>query len=170
MHQGAMPSLKAKDDPTTELALLAQRMITQITKKAQSFPALKKKLPLRIAKDGIEVSLVSSVVMQRLNKAWRAKDYPTDVLSFPVHRVFFEQGRLGELVICAPVLKRQAKEQGHPIERELEVLLVHGILHLMGFDHELGGKQATLMRKWEDALLSNRGGLISRSTPAKKKR
>jgi len=111
--------------------------------------------------------------MKKLNHAWRKKNYATDVLSFPAPEVFFELGNLGELVICLPVMKKQAREHKHPLEQELDVLLVHGILHLMGFDHELGPKEAKLMQKWENSLLRGEGlksqakgsGLISRSKP-----
>jgi probable rRNA maturation factor len=150
-----------------QLENLAERRITAILKKAQKLSALKKKLPPKKA-PVVHFTLVSSAQIQKLNRAWRKKNYPTDVLSFSAHEVFVRQGYLGELVICLPVMKKQAREQGHTLERELDVLLVHGVLHLMGFDHELGPKQAKLMQKWENTLLKD-SGLISRSkTPRKK--
>jgi rRNA maturation RNase YbeY len=83
---------------------------------------------------------------------------------------------LGELVICEPILKSQAREQGHSPERELEVLLAHGLLHLLGFDHELGEKEARIMKKWEDLLVERRvtsakgSGLISRAGKLKSRK
>ena len=72
------------------------------------------------------------------------------------------EGQLGEVVICLPVLKRQARERGHSEVAELEILLVHGALHLLGFDHELGPKQAAAMARWEGKLLPARlRGLIT---------
>jgi rRNA maturation RNase YbeY len=164
-----------------QLENLAARRILVLLKKAQAFPALKKKLPKSFGKSTsrsvskapvVHFSLVSAAQMQKLNRAWRKKDYPTDVLSFPAPDVFFRMGNLGELVICLPVMKKQAREQKHSSEQELEVLLVHGILHLMGFDHELGPKEAKLMQKWESALLKSQAkhsGLISRVKPLKQK-
>lgn len=70
--------------------------------------------------------------MRRLNREWRKKDKPTDVLSFPSG----ETGFLGDVVIDVPYAARQARSRGHSLERELQILLVHGVLHLLGFDHE----------------------------------
>jgi probable rRNA maturation factor len=100
--------------------------------------------------------------MSRLNRSYRGKTYATDVLSFPAPPVFRRQGHLGELIICLPVLKSQARELGHSAETELDVLLVHGLLHLLGMDHEKGGKAARVMRLWETRLLKGKG-LIARS-------
>ncbi len=106
--------------------------------------------------------LVGAPEMIRLNRQYRKIAYPTDVLSFSVPEVFFRSGVLGELVICLPTARRQAKEQGHAVERELEVLLVHGMLHLLGFDHEQGEKEAKAMERWERKLGMS-AGLIARS-------
>jgi rRNA maturation RNase YbeY len=100
--------------------------------------------------------------MRRLNAEYRRKRYATDVLSFPAPSVFRDQGWLGELVICRPVLRAQAREHGHSAERELAVLIVHGVLHLLGLDHEKGPRQAAAMARWEGRLLPARG-LIARS-------
>jgi probable rRNA maturation factor len=69
--------------------------------------------------------------VRRLNRAYRGKDKPTDVLSFPG-----ENGHLGDILISVPVARRQATETGHTVERELKVLLLHGLLHCLGYDHE----------------------------------
>jgi probable rRNA maturation factor len=67
-----------------------------------------------------------------LNRQFRGKDYATDVLSFPSE----ERGFLGDIVIAAGVAARQAREAGHPLPTELKVLSLHGLLHLLGYDHE----------------------------------
>jgi probable rRNA maturation factor len=108
------------------------------------------------------VELAGAVSMRRLNRRFRGKDRVTDVLSFPAPQVFRARGVLGELVICPPVLRRQAARLGHAPARELEVLLAHGLLHLLGFDHERGARQASVMRAWEARLLGRSGGLIGR--------
>ena len=100
--------------------------------------------------------------MTELNRAYRGKNRPTDVLSFQPPEVFRKQGMLGELVICLPVLKRQARELGHRPETELRILLVHGVLHLLGLDHELGAREAARMARLEARLLEKlRGGKLS---------
>jgi len=116
----------------------------------------------------IEVELVSAAAMTKLNAKYRGKAYPTDVLSFPSPVPFRKQGMLGHLVVCLPTLKRQASEQGHSPRRELETLLVHGILHLLGFDHEQGARQAKQMARLETLLLGRPGGLIQRVDPKAK--
>ena len=102
--------------------------------------------------------------MRRLNRGYRKKDYATDVLSFPAPAIFRREGGvLGELVLCTAVLKQQAREQGHSPARELDVLIVHGILHLLDFDHERGPKAAAEMARWEARLL---GPVKSSKLPA----
>ena len=82
--------------------------------------------------------------MRGLNRAWRGKDCPTDVLSFPSG----ETGFLGDVVIDVPFAARQARRLGHPLAREVKVLLAHGLLHLLGHDHETdGGTMFRLQRR-----------------------
>jgi probable rRNA maturation factor len=69
--------------------------------------------------------------MRRVNREFRGKDKATDVLSFPG-----EEEHVGDILISVPTARRQAAEAGHPVERELQVLLLHGLLHCMGYDHE----------------------------------
>src|SRR5258706_3561383 len=68
--------------------------------------------------------------LQRLNREFLGKDYPTDVLSFPA------ADGAGELAISAERAREQAAALGHTIEREIQILMLHGVLHLMGLDHE----------------------------------
>jgi len=60
---------------------------------------------------------------------------------------------LGELVVCVPVLKRQAAEQGHSFKKELDTMLIHGFLHLLGYDHEKNRKEELKMMRLQDKLL-----------------
>jgi len=69
--------------------------------------------------------------LRRVNRQYRGKDRPTDVLSFPG-----EEEHLGDILISVPAARRQAASAGHAVERELAVLLLHGILHCLGYDHE----------------------------------
>jgi len=105
--------------------------------------------------------------MRGLNRAYRGKDYPTDVLSFPalsgpelrrLRRNGVHAGGppvvLGDVVISAPRALAQAGERGHSLEEELTFLLVHGILHLAGYDHEAGADAARAMRRKERELMA----------------
>jgi len=67
-----------------------------------------------------------------LNRRYRKKDRPTDVLAFPAEA----DGLLGDIVISLPYAARQAKRRGEPASREIDRLLLHGLLHLLGYDHE----------------------------------
>ena len=85
-------------------------------------------------KSEVTVRFVAEAEARRLNRHFRGKDYATNVLSFPYHasRTRVE----GEVVICAPVVAREAREQGKSFEAHYAHMLVHGLLHLAGFDHE----------------------------------
>ena len=90
--------------------------------------------------------------MRRLNRTYRGKDAPTDVLSFPGQETP-EGPHLGDVVIAVPVARRQAEAAGHSSERELRVLLLHGVLHCLGYDHEtddgtMERLERRLRRRW----------------------
>jgi probable rRNA maturation factor len=88
---------------------------------------------------GIAVGIVRSRQMRRLNREYRCKDADTDVLSFPAGREDATPADfyLGDVVICADVALRQSSQAGLPIDREIAELLIHGVLHLAGYDHEV---------------------------------
>lgn len=86
--------------------------------------------------------------MKKINKQFRGKNKPTDVLSFSS----MEEGSLGELLFCLDVLKKQAKEQEHSLENEFLYMLIHGVLHLLGYDHELSKNEEKLMFRIQDQL------------------
>jgi rRNA maturation RNase YbeY len=87
------------------------------------------------AADSFAVRFTSDREMRRLNFAYRGKDKTTDVLSFP--GVPTPDGNhLGDVVIAVPTARRQAAEHGHDVARELRTLLLHGVLHCLGHDHE----------------------------------
>ncbi len=93
--------------------------------------------------------------MRTLNYAWRNKDRTTDVLSFPFRGGRFpaiQPDLLGDIVISVPTAARQADEAGHSLSVELERLLVHGLVHLLGYDHERGRKDARCMERKERQL------------------
>ncbi len=98
--------------------------------------------------------------MRTLNRTYRGKDRTTDVLSFAMREGRFSRIRpelLGDIVICAPAAARQAASLGHSYGREIDRLLVHGLLHLVGYDHERGEREGERMRRKEDRLLTRLG-------------
>lgn len=94
---------------------------------------------------------------QELNKQYRGKDYPTNVLSFPAD-IPEEIGvpLLGDLVVCAPVVEREAQEQGKTPEAHWAHMLVHGSLHLLGFDH-IDDAEAEEMEALETEIITGLG-------------
>jgi probable rRNA maturation factor len=98
--------------------------------------------------------------LRRLNAEFLGKEYATDVLSFPSGSV---AGSLGDLAISAGRAAAQAGEQGHSLETEVRILMLHGVLHLMGHDHEGdGGRMRRLEARWRRTL-GLPAGLIERS-------
>ena len=96
--------------------------------------------------DEVSLMLVSDRRMAALNRLWRGKTGTTDVLSFPSgpHPPGGAERSLGDIVISVPRAAEQAREHGHSLPRELRVLAVHGLLHLLGYDHDTD--DGTMMR------------------------
>ena len=95
----------------------------------------------------LAVRFVSDREMTRLNNEFRGQDRPTDVLTFPGEETV-EGAQLGDIAVSVPSARRQARERGHSVERELEFLLLHGLLHCLGHDHETDdGEMARLERR-----------------------
>jgi probable rRNA maturation factor len=94
-----------------------------------------------LTKREIELIVTDNKTIQALNSEYRAKDKATDVLSFPINSTFGEEiipgMTLGSIVISADLVKEKSAELGHKIEDELSLLFIHGLLHLLGFDHEV---------------------------------
>lgn len=88
-----------------------------------------------------------------LNREFRGKDYATNVLSFP----YEDEPVAGDLVICAPVVRREAREQRKPLRAHYAHLVVHGMLHLQGYDHEKGKREARRMEDREREVLARFG-------------
>ncbi|HEX5044279.1 MAG TPA: rRNA maturation RNase YbeY [Candidatus Polarisedimenticolaceae bacterium] len=106
------------------------------------------------------VCLVGDRAMRALNRRHRAKDATTDVLSFPAGRAPDPEGvrYLGDILISVPQAARQARGAGHALDRELRVLVLHGYLHLLGYDHERDdGEMLRLQRRLERSLLAGSG-------------
>jgi probable rRNA maturation factor len=108
-----------------------------------------RKLEREVAKgERFDCVVTGDAELRRLNLQFRGKDYATDVLSFPG-----EDGHLGDLAISAARARAQAREFGHTTEDELRILMLHGVLHLLGMDHESDkGRMARAERRWRREL------------------
>lgn len=103
----------------------------------------------RAGTDGLTVVFLSKERARALNLKYRGKNYATDILSFEAPAA----GRgLGELVLCETVLRKQAKDNKLSFKRELDYMLIHGFLHLLGYDHEKSRREELKMVKLQDKL------------------
>jgi probable rRNA maturation factor len=116
------------------------------------------------------IKAVDEPTIAGLNEQWMDKEGPTDVLAFPMDELRPgkvneepEEGVLGDLVLCPAVAARQGEEAGHGAEAEVDLLTVHGILHLLGYDHaepeehrEMFGLQARILEEWGASGASGR--------------
>jgi probable rRNA maturation factor len=98
----------------------------------------------------LSLVLIGNAEMRELNAKYRKKDYATDVLSFPVEERFPLPVRLlGDVIISVDKALEQAKERRRSLDEEMVILLIHGIVHLMGYDHERSAKDARIMDRLE---------------------
>lgn len=113
----------------------------------------------------LSILIVNNRVMRTLNRQYRGLDKPTDVLSFlpsPATFTYREGGAgegkpvrfLGDIVVSMEKTHAQAAERGHSPDKEFKILLIHGILHLLGYDHEVSRAEAQRMRRKEKLILS----------------
>jgi len=99
----------------------------------------------------ISITFVGNSKIKELNKTYRDKDEVTDVLSFPI-----DEELLGEVIISLPRALEQAEDYGHSLRREVGFLMVHGLLHILGYNHKSDADKAE-MRKAEEELLEDHG-------------
>jgi probable rRNA maturation factor len=123
-------------------ALLRKARVTRWVKRALAAPG------------EIAVRIVGEEEGRALNREYRRKDYATNVLTFDYAR---EPVVSADLVLCAPVVEREAREQGKTLEAHYVHLLVHGALHAQGYDHETGERDALEMEALEILLLASLG-------------
>lgn len=109
----------------------------------------------------VDVSFVDNEGIREINREHRDIDKATDVLSFPLgengvydHNPETGAAQLGDVVLSFEKAQEQAKEFGHSLEREVAYLTVHSMLHLLGYDHVNGGKEAMIMREHEEAVMA----------------
>jgi probable rRNA maturation factor len=109
----------------------------------------------------LTLRIVGNAESRKLNRTWRGKDKPTNVLSFPyseptAYSLQPTVSPLGDLVLCAPVIAREAREQGKPPAAHWAHMVVHGVLHLLGYDH-VKNRDAIRMEAREVEILSHFG-------------
>ena len=111
----------------------------------------------------LSIAFVGQGRMREINKKYRKRNRVTDVLAFPESKVLLEKFRvgpsqkvqgLGEIIICLREVKKNAKRFGLSFEKELAKVLIHGILHLLGYDHERSAQEAKKMEQKEKYYLS----------------
>lgn len=121
---------------------LRKKLLRKLPVKKQSFLQASNKLT---------IVFVSAHEGEQLNRQFRKKKYATDILSFsPV-----EASSLGELVFCVPILKKQAQVHELTLKEETLYLLIHGLLHLLGYDHEQSKTKALAMYRLQDELFAD---------------
>jgi probable rRNA maturation factor len=109
----------------------------------------------------VSVLLTTDQAIRRLNRQFRRINKPTDVLSFPAPHVAANEVA-GDLAISVPTALRQARAQGHPLAVEIKVLILHGLLHLAGFDHEADNGRMARRERLLRGRLGLPQGLIER--------
>ncbi|MGO9318350.1 MAG: rRNA maturation RNase YbeY [Terracidiphilus sp.] len=115
----------------------------------------------------VTVLLTTDAAIRKLNRQFRGKDKPTDVLSFPAEGIGAEK-IAGDLAISVPTALRQAIEQDHSLSAEIKILILHGLLHLAGHDHEFDAGQMARRERLLRAKLGLPQGLIERVAKVKK--
>jgi len=152
-HSRKSPAKLLRQPSTKSLA----RSLAQFLTRAQAAVRLRGQ---------VTVLLTSDAAMRDLNARFRGKDQPTDVLSFPSeHLVRGTENVAGDVAISVETAQRQSPEQGHSLATEIKVLILHGLLHLAGHDHETDEGE---MQRRERRLRARLGlplGLIERSSP-----
>ena len=121
-----MINIDPPSSPLADLPALSKSALTRFLNRARTAVGITGE---------VEVLLTSDAELKRLNKAFRGKNKPTDILSFPTPPEFADE-HAGDLAISLETAARQAAEHGHTLVDELKILLLHGLLHLDGEDHE----------------------------------
>jgi probable rRNA maturation factor len=149
-------SAKQTDAPATDknFRLPSTRTLARFLAEAQAAVRLKGE---------VTVLLTTDAAIRKLNRQFRGKNKTTDVLSFPVAGIGAEE-IAGDLAISVPTALKQAAAQGHSLSTEIKVLILHGLLHLAGYDHEGDSGQMARRERLLRARLGLPQGLIERAT------
>lgn len=143
------------------MAVYLRVSLVRHTVRQSSFKHLAQRILMAVgeAKSELSLELIGDARIRRLNREYRKQDRATDVLAFPIREAIVPQGKghttnmLGDVVISLPTALRQAREAGRSIDVELATLLIHGVLHLCGHDHERSPREAVRMSRREQKVL-----------------
>ncbi len=147
--------IAVEDDRWTESVPALERLVLDAVQAGLAIAPEKRERAVEVS-----VLLADDATVQDLNRTWRGKDKPTNVLSFPASPQPLLPGHptpLGDVVLAYETMVRESAEQGKPLRNHLAHLLVHGTLHLVGQDHELGQAEAEAMEGLEVAALATLG-------------
>ena len=137
-------------DPGVPVDILRRDGGTKFSSRKIKAAALKILQLVREERSELSVALIGDAEMQALNARYRRKNYPTDVLSFPAGKnPGIAAQLLGDVIISVDTARRQAKERARTLDEEMVTLLIHGILHLIGYDHERSVNEARRMKRLE---------------------
>ncbi len=136
-----------KHPASKDAAFLVQKICTHFLSRR-----VRNRKELKLKKE-LTVVFLNEAKMKKINGDYRGKNKSTDILSFESA----DPNSLGELLLCMPVLQRQAEKQGHPLRHEMAYMLVHGVLHLLGYDHELSRAEEKLMLRLQENCFRNLG-------------
>lgn len=127
----------------------------RITKKFLKDKAQEILRELNLQNVELSLTLTDDEKIRQINRAWRNKDKPTDVLSFPMEEtVGYKYRVLGDVIISAPFAERQAEEIGYSYRDEVLRLMIHGILHLLGYDHEKSEEDERVMFEIQNRIFN----------------
>lgn len=143
-------------DETGELVETHQKIVEDVIKKTVELEHLTGEIE-------VSVTFVDEERIQEINREYRDKDQPTDVISFALNEQSEGEpdlnipgmpNMLGDIIVSVSHIKNQAEEYGHSYERELGFLVVHGMLHLLGYDHMTEAEEKEMFSRQEDILLA----------------
>ncbi len=140
-----------QDDKLQQLRVSKKKLQTKIDQILMLLSKKKLRNKVRLKSKELTIVFLSAKEIKKINFKFRGKNKPTDVLSFPVR----DPECLGELLLCPEVLFKQSKQFGHSYDFELLTMLIHGILHLLGYDHELSKAEEKLMFSLQNAMLES---------------
>ncbi len=132
---------------------LPEKLNKTFLKKVVATVLKKEKKP----KATVEIVFLSENQIEKLNFSYRGKKEPTDVLSFSKAELFpgEDKNHLGELAVCFSYIKKNTKRLGEEPQKELARVLIHGILHLLGYNHKRGGRDSKIMIAKQETYLTN---------------
>lgn len=148
VNQAKIPIASANQNPVRVSGKKLQLKFDQILKILTTKRVRNKS---RLKAQELTIVFLTPAAMKKINFKYRKKNKPTDVLSF----TGYDQESIGELLMCPAVLQRQAKDYGHSYEQELLTMLIHGLLHLLGYDHELSKSEEKVMFTLQDFVLQS---------------